>query len=94
MSKHCLHVNCYIAESYKRNTNLSRFYDLKSRSKPLGVIVSLDENQSASGDFYLDEGETLIDFNDADDNQYFYARYKFENQVSNPTNILYFVNNN
>ena len=62
-------------------------YDLKSRSKPLGVIVSLDENQSASGDFYWDEGETLIDFNNADDNQYFYARYKFENQVSNQPNL-------
>lgn len=72
--------------------SLSRLYDLKSRSKPLGVIVSLDENQSASGDFYWDEGETLIDFNNADDNQYFYARYKFENQVLNPKNTLYFAN--
>ena len=53
-----------------------------SRSKPLGVIVSLDGSQSASGDFYWDEGETLIDFNNPEEGQYFYARYKFENQVS------------
>lgn len=52
-----------------------------SRSKPLGVIVSLDEKQSASGDFYWDDGDTIIDFDNPDAQGYFYARFKFENQV-------------
>lgn len=31
---------------------------LNSRKNPLGLIVALDENNSAKGDFFWDDGET------------------------------------
>lgn len=33
-------------------------YKLNSRKNPLGLIVALDENNTANGDFFWDDGET------------------------------------
>ena len=44
-------------------------------------MITLDERNSASGDFYWDDGDTIIDFDNPNSGGYFYSRFSYANQV-------------
>lgn len=56
----------------------------------MGLIISLDQNQSAKGSLYWDDGESQID-HDATRSNYYYAEFNFERNVRD---LFYFIFSN
>lgn len=45
------------------------------------MLVSLDASERAAGDFYWDDGDTIIEYDKPDATGYLYATYSYENKV-------------